>query len=107
MLNNMSMAELSPCQLQEFWDAMYNLAARLGVAPMNRHPGLWKCQLNDCLCLETNGHYDTIDGVQPFTVRVTCNGFPVGLLDPFFGIITKGAGANIQSLIAAMNDRGK
>jgi len=66
--------------LGHLWDALFDLADRLGAAPLNQHPGAFSTALADGYELHMNGHR------EPVTVMV--DGCELNL-PPFNGVIAK------------------
>ena len=54
--------------------------------------------------IETHAHDRVIDNLPPFTMRVSYNGWPAGLVDANGGIIAGGKAANEDTFIAALEE---
>jgi hypothetical protein len=92
------------------------LCDRLEVTPINKQPGgyfarqvdeQWWLVLNAMrvpqqIRDESRGGTGGNVEVPPFTLYVSYNGWPAGLLTPFGGILAAGEGANEDSLLAAL-----
>lgn len=72
--------------------------------PLKDHPGLWRHALPGGWEAAVNGHGEPIDGVPPYHARLTFNGWPAGIINPYGGIIAAGEAANEDTFIAALDE---
>ena len=88
-----------------------DLAAMLGVAPLNKVKGCWECQIDKQWWIAVNGHNEAIKAsndieVEPFNCYVEFNGFPAGAFNPMGGgFLAAGELANEDTFIKAIEDR--
>lgn len=74
--------------------AQVSLAGELVTETVHGKAGEWT--------VEVNPHKEVVDGIAPFEVRVTFNGWPAGLLDAAGGLLAAGCLANEESFLADM-----
>jgi hypothetical protein len=87
-----------------------DLAARLGVAQINKLPGCWELQVDAQWWIALNGHSEPTKcskgaAVPPFHAYVEFNGWPAGVIGCHAGTIAAGAAANEQAFIEAVKGR--
>lgn len=93
--------------IPEAFAAVVELGLALGAAPLNKFHACWECDIDDQWHISFNGHRETKksrDGlnVPAFTLCVTFNGFPAGLIDPRGGVLAAGEAANEETFLAAV-----
>ena len=90
------------------------LVAALGVANIYELPGAWQYRIDSQWQIAINGHEYPVTvepekgmaiELSPFEIGVWYNGWLAGLLPPvgLAGVIAAGAGANQDTLIAAID----
>lgn len=80
------------------------LAHILGVKNLNQSTGCWEHQIDQSWTIRLNPHQETIDGIGPFEMAISFNGWPAGLIHPTQGgIIAVGSAANENTFIAAVD----
>jgi len=86
------------------WEAIAKLTAKLGAAPLNQFPGIWKHRLDKNWSLELNPHREAIDSVPPFTIVVFFWRWPYGVIDGHGGewMMSANPEATPEALIAAL-----
>jgi hypothetical protein len=93
--------------MSEAFCEMIELTRRLGVVNIKNLPGCWEHQVDAQWHIAVNGQPQTVKAsngaeVPPYTMYVTYNGWPAGLISPNSGWIAAGAGANEDTFIAAL-----
>jgi hypothetical protein len=68
--------------LSGLWTSICTIAERDGVVPLNKLPGLWKFEAGD-FWLTVNPHREKIEEVDPYTVNVERNGWPIAMIGPY------------------------
>ena len=96
-MNRMNQGEIS-----QAFAIVTDLAKALGVAEINKIPGCWEHQIDDLWHITINGHREPYDGLPPYHMAVRFNGWPAGVLNPFYGVIASGEAANEDDFISAV-----
>ena len=91
-------------QIPECFNKVAELAIKLGAAPLNKHPGCWEYDVDDQWSIKLNGHDTETDGIPPFLLAVSYNGWPAGIVSPTEGgVIAAGTSANEDTFIEALD----
>ena len=96
------MTALKDHNVSEIFALVVLLGRSLGLSEMNKYPGLWDHAIDAQWSLRLNAHREPIDGVPPFHIAFSFNGWPAGLVTVNAGLIAAGEAANEGTLGEAL-----
>ena len=90
----------------EAYEVIAGLYFSIEKAPLIDHDGCWEHQIDESWWVAMNGHPEpkqcsTGETVKPYNCYIKFNGFPAGIMSPFFGSIAAGELANETTFIQA------
>jgi hypothetical protein len=85
------------------WTTVCAIAMKVGAAPLNQWPGLWRFDVDEHWKIAVNAHDEEIEGIPKFRLYAEWNGWPAGMLSPTGGEIAAGTLANIFTLREALD----